>query len=263
MKTIKSKFLGTLFGAFLMSNISFAQEAFTPVYLTATTMHRNIDSDDDWVKTEQEYFDKVTSKNDLIIGSEVLTHYYTANSTEVIFVYVYKTWEDILKSGQITSDLEKKAWPDEKTRSAFMDKQRNNFTTFHSDEIYSTLQGDKIFKPTSKEPMVVYVRVSQMAMDGQGKGNKEYNANVIQKNPLIKGYYADRHAWGADSRDLVEAFYYNSLSDLEKSSDENTKLIEAAWPKEDDRKAFFKDYNKYTTGIHRDYIYTNVPSLRK
>ena len=77
-----------------------------PVYITVTTMHRNLTSDGkDWRKTEQEYFDKVTSKNDLIIGSEILTHYYTANSTEILHISVYKTWEDIEKSGDVSDEL--------------------------------------------------------------------------------------------------------------------------------------------------------------
>jgi hypothetical protein len=51
-------------------------------------------------------------------------------------------------------------------------------------------------------------------MNGQGKGLKEFNEKSL-KNPYIKAYYL-RHSWGADSRHFLEAFYYNSLSDLEK-----------------------------------------------
>ncbi|MFV5688756.1 hypothetical protein ACM55M_09060 [Flavobacterium sp. ZT3R25] len=242
----------------------FAQEDQKPVFITVTTLHRNQDTDSkDWKQTEQEYFDKVTSKNDLIIGSEILNHYYTENSSEVLLVSVFKTWEDIEKANDVSDELIKKGWPDEKIRKDFFDKYNTYYSKMHSDEIYSSIAGSKEFKPTSKEPMVVYIRKSQMSLNGQGKGMKEYNEKVTMNNPYIKGYYPNRHAWGADSRDFLETYYYDSLSDLEKSSDKQDELIKTAWPKEDDRKVFFDGLNKAFTGIHGDFIYHNEPTLSK
>lgn len=258
--------LGMLFFTFLLSVNVGAQEEPKPVYITITTMYRNLEADGkDWRKTEQEYYDKVTSKNDLIIGSEILTHYFTANSAEILHVLVYKTWEDIEKSESITDDLVKKAWPDEAARKAFFDKQRSYYTTKHSDEIYTSLPmiGGKELKTNSKEPMIVYVRKSQLSMNGQGKGMKEFNEKVTMKNPYIKAYYPHRHAWGADSRDFVEAFLFDSMSDFEKSSDKDDELIKAAWPKEEDKKAFMDEIKKAFTGLHGDYIYHNEPTMKK
>src|SRR3970040_233509 len=110
MKQNKFLVLGMLIFTFLLSVNICAQEDPKPVYITITTMHRNLDADGkDWRKTEQEYYDKVTSKNDLIIGSEILTHYYTANSSEILHVSVYKNWEDIEKSNDVSEDLIKNA----------------------------------------------------------------------------------------------------------------------------------------------------------
>jgi hypothetical protein len=266
MKTNKISVLGMLIFTFLLSMGIRAQEDPKPVYITVTTAHRNLDADGkDWRKTEQEYFDKVTSKNELIIGSEILTHYYTANSSEILLVSVFKTWEDIEKSNDVSEELIKKAWPDEKTRKAFFDKQRSYYTTMHSDEIYNSLPmvGEKQLKTDSKEPMIVYVRKSQLSMNGQGKGMKEYNEKVTLKNPYIKAYYPHRHAWGADSRDFLEAFLYDSFSDIEKSNDKDDELVKAAWPKEEDRKVFFDEMSKAFTGLHGDYIYHNEPTMSK
>lgn len=266
MKTNKTLVLGMLFFTFLLGMNVRAQEDPKPVYITVTTMYRNLEADGkDWRKTEQEYYDKVTSKNDLIIGSEILTHYYTANSSEILHVLVYKTWEDIEKAGDITDELIKKAWPDETTRKAFFDKQRSYYKTKHSDEIYTSQPwvGGKELKTDSKEPMIVYVRKSQLSMEGQGKGMKEFNEKVTLKNPYVKAYYPHRHAWGADSRDFVEAFLFDSMSDFEKSNDKDNELIKEAWPKEADRKAFFDEMNKVFTGLHGDYIYHNEPTMRK
>jgi hypothetical protein len=249
---------------FMLSIGMLAQEDPKPVFITVTTLHRNLDTDrKDWKQTEQEYFDKVTSKNDLIIGSEILNHCFTENSSEVLLVSVFKTWEDIEKANDVSNELIKKGWPDENSRKAFFDKYNTYYGPMHSDEIYSSVNGTKEFKPVSKEPMVVYIRKSQMSLNGQGKGLKEFNEKITMNNPYIKGYYPNRHAWGSDSRDFLEAFYYNSLSDLEKSSDKQTELIKTTWPKEEDRKAFFDGLNKAFTGIHGDFIYHNEPSLSK
>jgi hypothetical protein len=214
-------------------------------------------------QAEQEYFDKVTSKNDLILNSSILNHYFTENSSEVLLVSVFKTWEDIEKSNDVTNELIKKGWPDEKVRKAFFDNYNSHYSPMHSDEIYTSVLGPKEFKSKSKEPMVIYVRKSQMSLTGQGKGLKEFNEKVTMTNPYVKGYYPYRHSWGADSRDFIEAYYYDTLGDLEKSFDKNTELIKAAWPKEYNRKTFMDEMNKVFTGIHSDYIYTNNPSLSK
>jgi hypothetical protein len=243
-----------------------AQDPPKPVYITITTLHRNLNTDGkDWKATEQEYFDKVTSKNELIIGHELLTHYYTENSSEILMVNVYKTWEDIEKSGAITEELAKKAWPDEKTRTAFFDKQNSYYAPMHSDEIYNSITtiGEKEFKATTKEPMIVYIRRSQMSMSGKGKGMKEYNEKVTLKDPYIKAYYPYRHAWGSDSRDFMEAFFYDSFADIEKSNQKQDELVKAAWPKEADSKAFFDELKLVFTGIHGDYLYHNLPGVSK
>lgn len=266
MKKTNFLVLGMLIYTFLLSiNVS-AQEEPKPVYIAITTMYRNQETNRaDWKKTEQEYYDKVTSKNELIIGTEILNHYYTANSSEVLFVTVYKTWEDIEKSGDITDELIKKGWPDENARKAFFDKQRSYYITRHSDEIYTSQPavGEKQLKTDSKEPMIVYIRRSQLSMNGQGKGMKEFNEKVTMKNPYVKGYYPYRHAWGADSRDFMEAFLFDSMSDFDKSNDKDDELIKAAWPNEADGKAFFDEMNKAFTGLHGDYIYRNEPTMSK
>ena len=264
MKTSKNLVFGMLIFTFLLSIGVCAQDDFKPVFITVTTLHRNLNSDGkDWKKTEQEYYDKVTSKNDLIIGSEILHHYFTDDSSEILMVSVYRTWEDIEKSNDVSNDLIKKAWPDEKARKAFFDKQGSYYGPMHSDEIYNSVAGGKELKNPSKEPMVVYVRKSQMSLNGQGKGMKEYNEKVTMNNPYVKAYYPHRHAWGADSRDFMEAFLFDSMADLEKSFDKNDELTKAAWPKEEDRKAFFAEMNKAFTGIHGDYIYHNEPTMSK
>lgn len=265
MKTKRNLFIWLLPFFLLMFSVSLAQESEEkPVFITVTTMHFDLKADgEDWLKTEKEFFDKVTSQNELVVGSHVVTHYYTADNSEVKFVYVYNSWADIEKANEISNKLIAKAWPDEAKRKAFFDKQSSYYSKKHSDEIYQSVQLAKFPEVKSTKPQIFYARNSQMAFSGQGKGYNEYVKNVLHKNPYIKAYYPHRHLWGSDSRDFIEVFVFESLADLEKSADENAKLAKAAWPDEAKRKEFFKEMNKLFTGKHADYIYQNVPELAK
>lgn len=267
MKTIKNVLFGMLAFTILFTSKSFGQEApkeeYKPVFLTVTTSHWSTDPNvdpSDWLKTEKEYFDKVTMKNDLIIGSGYYTHYFTPDNSEVLFVSVYKNWEDIEKANDITNKLIEEGWPNEEERTAFFKKQSSYYSPMHSDEIYVTMSFTKPLKTDSKEPLVYYVKKNQLGQGGSGF--KEYFENVTMKNPLVKGYYTHRHRWGSNSRDAFEVFVFDKFADIESSFDETDKLVKAHWSDEAKRKEFFKEYNKIFDG-HGDYIYHNVPELAK
>lgn len=265
MKLIKNVFFGILVFSFMFTTKSVGQstEEFKPVFLTITTGHwsNNPNADpSDWLKTEKEYFDKVTKKNDLIIGSGYYTHYFTPDNSEVLFVSVYATWEDIEKANDVTNKLIMEGWPDEAKRKAFFEKQSSYYSPMHSDEIYASLSFTKPLKSDSKEPLIYYVK-KNVAGSG-GSGFKEYFENVTMKDSFVKGYYTHRHRYGSNSRDAVEVFVFDKLSDIESSFKETDKLVKAHWPDEAKRKEFFKGYNKIFDG-HGDYIYQNVPELAK
>ena len=142
------------------SQSTFAQER--PAYLTVTTAHWNMDmtdfSMDDWKAVEKEYFDKVTMKNEYIMYSSVLMHYFTADNSEILFVFGYRSWDDIQKAQDRGTELEKLAWPDEAQRKAFLKKENGYYSHKHSDEIYSTLEGAKVMAEKPTEELVYYVR---------------------------------------------------------------------------------------------------------
>src|SRR5680860_406589 len=109
MKTTKNFSFGILVFLLMFTSKTNSQQTqnaeFKPVFITVTTGHWNSDPNtdfSDWLKTEKEYFDKVTKKNDLIIGSGYYTHYFTPDNSEVLFVSVYKNWEDIEKANDVT-----------------------------------------------------------------------------------------------------------------------------------------------------------------
>lgn len=265
MKTTKNLFFWVLSITLLVSVYSFSQEPEQkPVFITATTMHFNLNANsEDWLKTEKEFFDKVTSQNELVVASHVVTHLYTEDNSEVKFVFVYNNWADIEKANEINAKLIEKNFPDEVKRKAFFDKQASYYTKEHADEIYQSLPFAKSPVAKSAKAQIFYVRNSQMALNGEGKGYNEYAKNVVHKNPLVKAYYPHRHLWGSDSRDFIEVFVFDSLAELEKSADKNQELVKIAWPNETKRKEFFTEMNKLFTGKHGDFIYQNVPELSK
>jgi hypothetical protein len=262
----------------LQTTTTFSQEnkdeVEQPPVIVVTKAHFNFDYEEgtykDWLANEKDYFDKVTSKNEYLLNTNVLQHYYTEDNSEIIFVRVCKDWNDIEKAAERDGELTKEAWPDKEERSALYKKQSKYYTDKHSDEIYQAIKGAKFMgEEASKEQHVYYVRVSHTAYPDDSESGEiqklytEFTKNLIQKNPLILAYYPYMHMYGADSREFVEVFVVKSLADIENSSDKMNELAEEHWPDEDKRKEFFKRYNQYTTGWHADYIYQNIPELAK
>lgn len=276
MKQLTKIAIGILFIGLLINPSARAQDdeksPVLPTIISVTTVHWNFDfedgSEEEWLKLEKEYFEKVTMKNEFILGSNFLTHYFTADNTEAIAVTAYENLESINKAADRTSELIEEGWPNEDERKAFMKKRNEYFTSMHSDEIYRVLDGAMYMKQKETEPLIYYVRISQLAFPADGKNEEikklhtDYLENVVYKNKFYQGYFVYRHGWGADSRDFLEVFVTNSMADIEAAFDENQKLTEA-YMNEEERKAFFKAYNKYWTGVHGDYVYRSVPELIK
>ena len=248
-----------------------AQDQPQPRYYTVTTLHFNLDNDTDakWVDVEKEYMDKVTKKNDYILGAGFYTHYYTPNSTDVKYVQVFSSWEDIDKADERNNELAKEAWPDEAARTAFFKTQNSFYTRKHSDEIYSVMSGSKPFSGELTDNSIVYVRTSHFAYPDDGvpgelqDSRAEYLENVINKNEYIKGYYPHRHFWGHDSTEFIEAYFLDSMDDLDDMNKRNGELFREHWTTDESRKAMGAIQRKYFTGVHGDEILSVVPELRK
>lgn len=271
MKTTNRFFVMIAFMLLLCSTSISAQDAPTPKYYVVTTLHFNLDNDSDakWEDVEKEYLDKVTMKNDYIMGAGFYTHLYTSNSTDVKYVQVFANWEDIEKADERNTELAKEAWPDDEARTAFLKTQGSFYTNKHSDEIYSVVAGSKPLTGELTDNSIVYVRTSYFAYpeDGipgeLGKARTEYIENVINKNELIKGYHPHRHFYGQNSKQFIEAFFLDSMDDLDDMNRRNGELFKAHWTDEAAGKAFNDKLSRYFTGIHGDEVLSIVPSLRK
>jgi len=245
----------------LFSISSFSQEDKRPMYLSVTTMYWNPDSDmtgDEWTAGEKEYMEKVTKKNEYVMWSGYATHLMTPNSNEVLYAQTYPSWEAIGKAAARNAELEKEAWPDEASREAFLTKMNSAYKDYHSDEIYATIPGAKMQDGELPDGAIVYMRKNKRAYpeDGSWKEfselSKKMLEEVINKNDFIKAYYPSQHAWGSDRRDFIEAFYLNSLGDLDKMFDKNQELMKEAFTSEE-----AQAMGKYFKG-HGDYVYSIV-----
>ncbi|TRO65742.1 hypothetical protein [Christiangramia sabulilitoris] len=251
------------------ANAEAQSQDYQPVYITMTTTHWSDDPDidfSDWLDTEKEYFNKVTSKNDLILNSGVYTHYFTPDNSEVVLVNVYRTWADIEKANERNQELIEESWPDEAKRKEFFDKQSSYYSPQHKDEIYQSMNfAIPPAKNTGSTPRVIYVRTSDLAMDGKGSPEnfREYHEKITKKSKNLKGYYTHRHLWGSNSREMAEVFIFDKLADIEAFFDEEQELVETNWADEKEREEFMMEMGKIFTGKHGDYIYRTVPELVK
>lgn len=262
-----------IFILLLSSSFLTAQEKQPQRYLAVTTLHWNMDMEDfsmdEWKAVEKEFTDKVTAKNEYILATNFGVHFMTADNTELVYVQLFNSWNDIDKSSKRNGELIKAAWADETTREAFLKKRDSYYDDFHSDEIYATISGAKPYMEEEDKEMLFYVRKSHLAFPDDGNG-KEFKAlrepflkEVIHKNQFIKGYYPYVHAWGADKRDFIEVFVVATLADLDKALDESGKLNKARFNDEAKQKVAGKKMGKYFTGFHADYVYKSVPGISK
>ncbi|MCK4561320.1 MAG: hypothetical protein KAT78_00275 [Flavobacteriaceae bacterium] len=257
----------------VVTSIAYAQEEskeFVPMYTTVTTLHGVSGVDlNEWKATEQEFFDKVTSKIDLLVVHEVLISNITNDFSDIKVINVFRSWNDIQKVNAIRESLIVSAWPDEEERKLFFEKQNSFYTNYHSDEIFTSTKfgfpvKDEI-KKSQKKSFAYFIQTSTLS-DDNGEGSYDdyikYIKNVFYKNSLIKGYYPLRHLWGADSRDFIEIFVVNSTKDIKNVIENNKVLLKELVPNDEKRKDFIEGYEK---GIlnRSNAIYVNVPSLSK
>ena len=91
---------------------------------------------------------------------------------------------------------------------------------------------------------------------------KEFSEKISFKNDKVISERVLHHISGADLRDLVIISEYATWNDIDAASDMQNELINKNWPKEEDRNAFFKSWNKYVV-THSDEIYQENPALTK
>lgn len=272
MKTINRFFMVMAIMLLLYNATTFAQEQNGPAYVTVTTMHWNMDNKDfkmdEWKAVEKEYLQKLTMNNENVMSSGFYLHKMTPDNTEVLYVQTYPSWDAIGKAAGRNAELAKEAWPDENARDAFYKKRSAYYSDKHSDEIYVTMPNAKLMATMPTKDMICYLKRGHFKFDEGSDAefdalDKEYFDNVTNKNEYIKAYYPMAHAWGSDRTEAVEAFFLDSMADLDKMFDKDTELYNEHWKDEATRKADEEKAAKYFDGRHGDYVYTYIAGLAK
>jgi len=84
------------------------------------------------------YNDMVIRKNEYILSHREYSHFYTPSNQDYFIVEEYKDMAAMEKANDMNTELEKKGWPDEAKRKAFMEAMGAYFENWHGDAIYST-----------------------------------------------------------------------------------------------------------------------------
>lgn len=271
MKIIKHIFKGLLIFVFLLPTTVTSQNQ-DRLFIKVKTMHWNMNLDDfsmtDWKALELEYYNKVTMKNEYILSSTVLQHHFTEDSSEVLFITVFSSWNNIDLATQRTNELMKAAWPVEAERKAFLKRQAKFYANQHSDEIYRSIAIPKALEETDL-PLLYYIRTSYYTFPDTGTETEfeillnEYNEAVTNNNEFYKGYYPMMHFYGAYRSEFLEVFCAETLAGLEKGIAKQGELFREHWADEKAQDAYNDKYGAYLTGIHSDRIYSSVPDLYK
>ncbi len=258
---------------FSMNQVALAQEEQKrPAYVVVTTMHWNMDMEDfdmdTWKAVEKERLDKVVRKNEHIMNSHIFLHRFTPDNTELLLVQTYENWNDIHDAAARSSELAKEAWPDQKKRNEFFDKYMSYYSPNHSDEIYAVMDGAKLLEAIPDKDMILYVRKGHWAYPEDGSGDewrqmREDFGKMVNANQYVKGYYPHEHYYGADRTEFVEAFWLDSMDDLDNMLERMGELWREHNPDEKAREEKGKRNAKYFTGVHGDYIYNYVAGLSK
>lgn len=239
-----------------------------PGFVTVTTLHAADHIDfESWKAVEEEYFNKVTSKIDLIESHEFLVSYFSPGLSEIKVINVIGDWQDIATINEKRLELIEKAWPDEEERDAFFELQNSFYKTRHSDEIYlATEFTKKLVREEGQNVPFVFMFKTNILSDFEDENSYEnyqrYVQEVLYNNSKILGYYPFKHFWGADSREFIEIIVMDTFSDVEHARYESNALINQLVENEEERKDFMSSVFSAIES-QKTTFYKNVPSLSK
>jgi len=146
MKT-KHLLIALIFGALLSADsfVVSAQDAEDPHIFIIQTWVRNTGADINRAEADslvRFYHENVASKNEKLLSSRTMSHYFTGDSRELVFILEYKSLADMEAAFDIDNANEKKLWPDKKAREPY-DKMWSKHFGHHGDAIFSEISGTR------------------------------------------------------------------------------------------------------------------------
>ena len=225
----------------------------------------------DW-KEREKLFDenrkKMVSRDNLLISSHILYHYLSGNSSEVVVMNEWKNFMDADNSIRSTADRRKKGWPNKKTREKFQKRFGEYWLGGHSDMGNYELDKKMLKRRNKKmkENTIITIQEFTLAplseIDGgtsedRDKIMQEWFDKVVMKDDRVLSHMMLTHYWsgsagGSKGWPVVFVNEYANMDDL--LDEDISKLLEAGWPDEKERKAFQDKHRAYWSHYNHNDI---------
>ena len=239
--------------------------------------------EDGSIEERREVFDehakKMRIRDNLLVSSNVLYHYLSGRSDEVVILNEWDNIMDADKSIRETADRRKRGWPTKKTREAFQKKWGKYWAGGHTDLGNYELETKMLKRRKKKMKENTYVVIQEYTLapmssieggssEERDKILQEWFDKVVMKDNRVLSQMMLNHYWsgsagGPHGWPVVIVTEFVSMDDL--LDEDLSKLLEAGWPDEKERKAFQDKHRAYWGHyIHDDIgIYRNSVKQQK
>lgn len=230
-------------------------------------------------KLFEENAKKMRIRDNLLVSSNVLYHYLSGVSNEVVILNEWNNIMDADKSIRETADRRKKGWPTKKTREEFQKNFGKYWVGGHTDlgnyelETKMLKRRKKKMKENTYTVIQQYTLAPMNSIDGGSVEErdqilKEWFDKVVMKDDRVLSQMMLNHYWagsagGPHGWPVLLVSEYASMEDL--LDEDLSKLLEAGWPDENKRKAFQDKHRSYWGHYtHEDLgIYRNSTKQQK
>jgi len=222
---------------------------------------------------------KMNPLKEKLISSMVLGHYWSGASNEVIELNEWASIADADETIKASGETRKKAWRKDEDRKEFMKKFNKYWVGKHTDLQILELNMNRFKRSSRKHKDDTFVTMVEYTLvpisdveDGSAEEREEllqaHFDNIVKKDDTIISYMQLQHYWsgsagGPEGWPIIIITEYTSIEDA--LNEDNSALWEAAWPDEEERKAFgSKLFPYWGFGGHKDLgLHTNKVNLSK
>ena len=230
-------------------------------------------------KEREKLFDenrkKMDHRDNLLVSSNILYHYLSGKSNEVLVLDEWNSIAEADESIKTSGDRRKKGWPTKKTREEFQKKYSKYWAGGHTDVGNFELDTKMLKRRKKKLKENTYVVIQEFTLapmsDIEGGSNEdrdkimqEWFDKVVMKDDRVLSQMMLFHYWsgtagGAGGWPVFLVTEYGSMDDI--LDEDLSKLLEAGWPDEKERKEFQDKHREYWGHYSHDDIgiyYNNV-----
>ena len=222
---------------------------------------------------------KLNALETKLLSSMTLGHFWSGRTNEVLVVNEWASVSDADETIRTRGETRKKAWRKDDDRQEHMSKFNKYWIGKHTDVGLYELNMKMLKRPSRKYKDNTVVTMTRYYLaplskieDGSGDERDEmlqsWFDNVIDKDDKVLSHMMLQHYWsgsagGPHGWPIVIVNEYATIEDA--LNEDVSELVEAAWPDEEERKAFMKKYRAYwSNGKHEDLsISNNWVNLRK